>query len=92
MIKYQTNYHNITAFEVELETEKYVIVAPHNEFGGHRFREKKVGEWINWHDTWEQAHAFLIAQVEGEVATLRMRLERVKGELGQIKGMKRSTG
>lgn len=53
-------------------------------------RENKVSDWSNWHDSWEEAHAFLVTNAERDIESLRMRLEQAKGKLGQIRGMKPS--
>ena len=86
MIKYRTRFDKIEALEVERETDKQVVLP--SSGGTRSYRENKVSDWSNWHDTWEDAHAFLIARAEREVQSLRMRLEQAKGKLGQIKGMK----
>lgn len=85
MIKYRTRFDNIEALEVERETDKQVVLPAQNGFRSRK--ENKKSDWSNWHDTWGDAHAFLIARAEREVESLRMRLEQAKGRLGQIKGM-----
>jgi hypothetical protein len=86
MIKYRTAWNEIEALEVLRETNSQVVRA----VGSHAIerREAKRSEHYNWHDTWEDAHAFLIERAEAEVQTLRNKLEQAKGRLGQIKGMK----
>ncbi len=86
MIKYRTRFDEIKAIEVLRETDKQVVLL----VGKTERRENKVSGWSNWHDTWEDAHAFLIAQAEREVNSLRLQLELAKGTLGQIKGIKPS--
>ena len=85
MIKYRTGYDKIEAIDVIRETEKFVFI---NGWGGKERREAKRADWVNWHDSWEAAHAFIVAKEEKEIESLRSRLERAKGKLGQIKGMK----
>lgn len=85
MIKYRTRFDRIEALEVERETDKQVVL-PASE-GCRSIRENKVSDWSNWHDTWDDAHAFLVKEAEREVESLRMRLEKSKGKLGQLKGM-----
>ena len=85
MIKYRTRFDKIEALEVERETDKQVVLPASGGFRGRR--ENKVSDWSNWHDTWEDAHAFLVANAEREVESIRINLERAKGKLGQIKGM-----
>ena len=86
MIKYRTRFNEIKAIEVLRETDKQVVIL----VGKTERRENKVSDWSSWHDTWEDAHAFLIAEAENKVDSLRLQLEQAKGTLGQIKGMKPS--
>ena len=86
MIKYKTKFNEIEAIEVLRETEKQVV----RLVGKTERRESKVCDWYMWHDTWEDAHAFLIAEAENEINSLRLQLDQAKGTLGQIKGMKPS--
>ena len=86
MIKYRTRFDNIEAIEVVRETKKQVVL-PANSWGKET-SENKVSNWTNWHETWEEAHAFLVSKAEREVESLRLQLEQAKGRLGQIKGMK----
>jgi hypothetical protein len=86
MIKYRTRFNEIKAIEVLRETDKQVVIL----VGKTERREHKVCDWYAWHDTWEDSHAFLIAEAEENVNSLRLRLEQAKGTLGQIKGMKPS--
>ncbi len=87
MIKYRTRFDKIEALEVERETDKQVVLPAKG--GCRSSRENKESEWSNWHDTWDEAHAFLVRNAERKVESCRMALERAKGEAGQIKGMKR---
>lgn len=84
MIKYRTRFGEIKAIEVEREPAKQVTIL----VAGSPIRENKVSSGANWHDTWEAAHAFLIAEAERNVISLRTRLEQAKGKLGRVKGMK----
>ena len=86
MIKYRAKFKKIEAIEVLRETDKQVVRLIDENWR----RENKVCDWYSWHDTWEDAHAFLIAQEEKTVNSLRLRLEQAKGTLSQIKGMKPS--
>ena len=84
MIKYRTQFGEIEEVEVMRETDKQVF---HASPRGQDRRENKVSDWRNWHDTWEAAHAFLIAEAQRDIEELRIRLEGANGRLGQIKGM-----
>lgn len=89
MIKYRTRDDKIEAHEILRETEKTVVLAPKtsaNPFKQER-KEPKRSDWQNWHDTWDDAKAFLVEGAQKEVDVLRARLERSKGRLGNIKGI-----
>ena len=90
MLKYRAKHGKIEAHDVLRETSKMVVLAPNSSANslGRELKEGKRSEWQNWHDTWEDAHAFLLAGATAEVAALRMRLEQATGRLGNIKGMK----
>jgi hypothetical protein len=88
VIKYRTRFYKIEALEVERETDHQVFLPAKN--GMRASRENKVSDWSKWHDSWEAAHAFLVAHAERDVESLRMRLEQAKGKAGQIRGMKPS--
>ncbi len=87
MIKYRTGYEKIEAIEVLRETEKCVYLPDTKYRAEHK--ELKRSEWTNWFDSWEEAHAFLVAEAEDKVSVARSRVEILKGRLGQIKGMKK---
>lgn len=86
MIKYRTRFEKIEALEVLRETAHQVVLPPTR---GRETRESKRSDWSNWHDTWEEAHAFLVDKAQREVDAIRGQLERAKGKLGNIKGMKK---
>ena len=86
MIKYRIRFDEIKAIEVLRETDKQVVLL----VGKTEHRENKVSGWSTWHDTWEDAHAFLVEEAEKKVNSIRLQLDRAKGRLGQIKGMKPS--
>ena len=71
--------------EVSRVTDKMVFIQ-----GGRRYAKESTYE--SWHDTWEQAHAYLLSQAQGKVNALRLNLERANGDLGRIKGMKPPAG
>ena len=51
-------------------------------------RDAKRSTYAQYHDTWEDAKAYLMAKAEGEVVAARRRLEQANSKLGNIKGMK----
>ena len=87
MIKYMTLHGKIAAREIERETATQVILRQGLRLTARR-QNKRSGH-TNWHDTWEDAHTFLVTEAEREVNALRLRLEHAEGRLDQIKGMKR---
>ena len=87
MIKYMTLHGKIAAREIERETATQVVLCQGLRLTNRR-QNKRSGH-ANWHDTWEDAHTFLVTEAEREVNSLRLRLDQAKGRLGQIKGMKR---
>lgn len=86
MIKYRTRWDNIEAVEVLRETDKMVFV--HGRGGRKEEREAKRSDYQNWFDSWGEAKAFLVANAEKDVEDARMQLERAKGKLGQLLGMR----
>jgi hypothetical protein len=54
--------------------------------------ENKESSYHAWFDTWENAHAYVVAKCEKEVESCEMKLERAKGRLGQVRGMKKPEG
>lgn len=86
MIKYKAMFGEIKAYEIASETAKTVTIADTKEWTGRR--ENKVTDYYSWHDTWEAAHAHLIAEAQRKVDSLRVQLGSAQGKLGQIKGMK----
>lgn len=51
-------------------------------------REAKYSDYAQYHDTWTDAHTYLVAQAEGKVRAIRLQLEQASGKLGNVKGMK----
>lgn len=87
MLKYKSRSETIEAYEVVRETEHQVVLPPIDK-GEKERRESKQCDWYAWHNSWEEAHAHLVAKAQAEVDALRLRLEHAKGKLGNIKGMK----
>ena len=84
MLKYMAEHSwrdEIRVVEVEKETESSVWI------GGRR--RPKIAQSATFHDTWDEAHAHLIAIAEGEVMRHRRALDSARFRAGNIKGMKR---
>ena len=78
----------IEQVEITRETEAQVVILSNWSFGPSERREnKKTGSTL-WVDTWEEAHAALMAKAEANVMDLRRQLEQANGYAGNIKGMK----
>ena len=88
MLKYKTKFEKIEAVEILRETEHQVVLPPTHTNGKER-REQKRCYWYAWHDSWDDAHAYLVAKAQADVDSLRLQLARANGKLGNIKGMKK---
>lgn len=85
MLMYRVKWQKIEPIEVLRTTEKQVRYLDER---GNEQREAKETDWYTWHETWEAAHARIVADAQKKVDTLRRQLERANGELGNAKGMK----
>jgi hypothetical protein len=81
MIKYRTRWNKIEAMEVAGETATQIITQQGR-------RERKRSDWLNWHDTWEDAHAFLVSKAEHDVKNLSEQLAIANQKLEQVRNMK----
>lgn len=83
MIKYRTavGCSEITEIEVERETDASVFIR------GCGFR--KHGSFHNYHDSWDEAKAYLLADAEQKVANARRKLELANSYHGNIEGLRR---
>lgn len=52
-------------------------------------RRNKYSTTENYFDTWEDAHAFLLAEAESRAQGVRVELQRAISYLGSVKGMKK---
>lgn len=84
MIKYRTQEEKIEPIEIVRETKAQVVII---DTRGREQRESKRSDWRNWHDTWEDAHAFLIEKAESKVAFAQSGLNIAKAELVKIKDL-----
>ncbi|MFK3738987.1 hypothetical protein [Massilia sp. TN1-12] len=85
--KYKTTENSSSIQEVDVirETASFVYLP---RFGGGERREAKQSSWDYYHDSWEEAHAYLMKLAESHVKAARRELELANGRLGNIKGMK----
>ena len=52
-------------------------------------RRAKQSDSDNYHDTWEDAHAYLLKMAEYSLARARVRLADAQGALGNVKGLRK---
>lgn len=52
-------------------------------------REARKTKHHSYHETWEEAHAYLMAQANENLEKARLQLQRAQGHHGNIKGMKK---
>lgn len=91
-VKWETGGVRAPIAEVECVSETALSVVIKRENLDNRWREEKVkknAEYRQFHNSWEEAHLYLIAKYESKVADLRSQLERAKSILGNVKGMKK---
>jgi hypothetical protein len=85
MRKFRTRFNNIESFEVTKETEKQVTFIG---FSGRKLRENKRSGWANWHDTFDEAKAFLMKQSHERFDMLKEALEREVETMDKINKLK----
>lgn len=92
LVKFRTDYSAKTIVRVEVlrETAACVFLEPfgYQIKGKSERREAKLGEFAQYHDTWGDAHAYLMRKAERDVTQARRGLDLANGHLGNIKGMK----
>jgi hypothetical protein len=87
IVKYMTRGSEKSITQVTVVRETAASVYLRSSSGGER-RASKLGTYDQYHGTWADAHAHLVREAESQVASARHALDRVKGKLGNIKGMK----
>jgi hypothetical protein len=92
IIKYRTDHFadKIEKVEVLRETDAcvYVPATGYRKSGSGERRESKLSDYAQYHDTWADAHAYLLQKAERVVKSARQQLEAANGKLGNIKGMR----
>ena len=84
-VMFRARGNRIEPLTVVRQTEKMVVLP----FGKSTRKEAKRTGWGSWHDTWEEAHAFLLERAERKLESIRYQLQQAQGEYGNIKGMKK---
>lgn len=82
MIKYRTRFREIEAIEVARETAGFVVMT-----GTRARKEAKRSDWSNWHDTWEDAHRFLLRIARERVVGTEADLKMAKSNLATIEAI-----
>ena len=91
MIKYITGgFENIKEIEVHKETEKTVWFKD-KDYTGKIIDSKssKRSAWRNWHDTWEDAHNFLLEKTKKNIKKQAKLLRSMKKYLCEVEEMKK---
>jgi hypothetical protein len=52
-------------------------------------REARKTKHHSYHETWEEAHAYLMAQANENLEKAQLQLQKAQGHYGNIKGMKK---
>jgi len=86
MIKYKTDEWRgepgarILKIECERETDKCIWIGKN--------RHLKITESERYFDTWQEAHEYILEMAKDKVNHVKVQLDKAKGLLGNIKGMK----
>jgi hypothetical protein len=83
MIKYRTCHGTIVEFEVE----KADAVTISLSVRGHIKRERRQSKEVNWHDTWEKAHEFLVDKANKDVRDANANLRAANRRLVRLCGL-----
>lgn len=93
-IKWMTRWScEIIRVEILRETDQFVwrLTDTYYKDGRHHSkpqREKKRSSYYTYHDTWEEAHAYLVEQAENQVTAARRNLQDALSRLDTVKDMK----
>lgn len=91
IIKYRTDHFadKIEKVEVLRETEACVYLSRNPTLGNKKDerREAKMSDYAQYHDSWADAHTYLMKKAEIAVKYASQNLKKANGKLGNIKGM-----
>jgi hypothetical protein len=87
--KYKSSFSSIEPVEIEKESEKSVWLYGFRIGGGKGplRRADKRTSWECYHNTWEEAKAFLISLAVEEVASARSQLEEAEEKLAHCNSL-----
>lgn len=86
----RTHYDDIRKFEVVKRTDKTVtyIEPSQGSWSARETRANLQSSYSKFHDTWEDARAYLVKRTEREIESCRERQHKANSLLGQLKKMK----
>jgi len=92
-VKWRTGWrHEIERVECTKETAKCVWRLE-EYFGTKReSRSDKMGAGWQYHDSWDDAHAYLTKQAEAKLIGARRTLETAQAFAGNVKGLRKPQG
>jgi hypothetical protein len=70
---------------IERESESCVWI----NISGRSSRSNKKSSYDRYHDTWEEAHAYLVARCQRSVDALKEQLQKARTSLGQVESLKK---
>ena len=81
----------IESVTVVKSTDKTVVVRQ-KDWHGHETDSRAAikSGYKNYFRTWKEAHAYLLARAEAAVESARRRLELANGQLGNVRGLKKT--
>ena len=85
MVKYKSRMGAITKHEILRETPKQVVLERKSWDGKtYQIRESKRTDFHQWHDSWEDAHEFLVRQKRQKIAYIKEQLGREEKKLIEL--------
>lgn len=92
-IKWHTGYASrewIEPVTCIKETKCYLWIKPKDWRGREEgMRYSKDSSWNQFHNTWEEAHSYLLSKAQAEFDRAHRRLESATGHLGRIQGLRK---
>ena len=85
MNKFKASPWNTTIQQVEVERETEHCVWIRGR------KNTKNSDFASYHDSWNEAKAFILAEAEDKAASLRRQLDIANSKIENIKGMKEPT-
>lgn len=72
------------------ETKCYLWIK-HKDWNGHESGQRcsKDSFWTQFHNTWEEAHAYLLSKAQAKVDSARRRLDSAQSHLNRIQDLRK---